>query len=214
ITAKELLDISADRIESRFASAPDTKITLLGVTADIYRELNEMEHYGRLHQQQMQLARARYGEASAVVIPGLLDQAGIAGNQGRNADALARLDRIDPLIHNAGLDRSIYRARWWYRRGDALVADARTQGAAREALERAAPLFAQFAPQDPGYAVTMQLLCLVQYGAGDYQAADAYIRQAIAIAEGQQEPPAGTLISMYEALGVTSTSLEDYAAAD
>jgi serine/threonine protein kinase len=41
ITARELLDISADRIESSFSREPATEIELLGVTADIYRELDE-----------------------------------------------------------------------------------------------------------------------------------------------------------------------------
>src|SRR5204862_42448 len=61
VTAKELLDIGATRIEKEFRSEPDLQIELLGLTSDIYSNLGEEERYKTVQKRRTELARARYG---------------------------------------------------------------------------------------------------------------------------------------------------------
>ena len=53
-----------------FAADPDTQIELLGVTADIYRELGEPERRSALRQQQVELARTIHGDLHPAVVRG------------------------------------------------------------------------------------------------------------------------------------------------
>jgi serine/threonine-protein kinase len=88
ITAKELLDVSSDKIEKQFANDPETEIELLGLTADIYGELDENERFGVLNQKQIDQARLLYGDSSAVVVEALLKQADDANTRGDHPEAL------------------------------------------------------------------------------------------------------------------------------
>jgi hypothetical protein len=110
ITARELLDASAPRIERDFAAQPELQIELLGTIAEIFHELFESERYAALHARYMELARQRYGEQDPRVIDGYLQEAKDASDF---ESATRLLDRVDPLIRQAGLDRSPVRARWW-----------------------------------------------------------------------------------------------------
>src|SRR6202011_8209 len=75
ITARELLDASTKQIETSFAQQPATLIELLGVTADIYGELNETRRSTALYERETQLAAKYLGAVDAHVIDGLLGQA-------------------------------------------------------------------------------------------------------------------------------------------
>jgi serine/threonine-protein kinase len=213
ITAKELLDVSADRIQAQFASDPDTEITLLGVSADVYRELNELDRYAKLREQQVALARARFGDADPLVIGGLVDEAEVAAEQTRAADALKLLDATDPLLQRAGLDQSVLRARWQLARSMALRADFKTLDAARQAAEQAVQLMARLAPQDPGYAEALKELGIVYSADGDDAKAIEYTRQAIAEVE-KRTPDAGELVDLYGNLATFHFNRGDTQAAD
>ena len=64
ITARELLDLGASRIEREFASDPRTQIDLLGTVADIYRELGATDRSATLNARKVELAKKTYGELS------------------------------------------------------------------------------------------------------------------------------------------------------
>ncbi len=193
ITAKELLDVSADKIESRFSGDPDTQIELLGVAAGIYRELNETDRHARLYQRQVELAKARWGEASPVVIEAMLGEVDMAVSQGDVAGAASILDRADPLIRRAGLDDTATRAQWWSLKSQVLVATPATVEEARHAGENAERLFQRHAPNDPRFAVALELLSGVRYYQGDDEAAVSYAQRGLAIAQRQRTPDTGLL---------------------
>jgi serine/threonine protein kinase len=121
ITARALLDASAKRIESSFAQEPATQIELLGVTADIYRELEETQRSSALYARETQLAARYYGSLDSHTINGLLGQADVADNDGDDVRALALLSQADPLIRRAHLEKSALRARWLVIRGESLL---------------------------------------------------------------------------------------------
>ncbi len=183
ITAKELLDLNAARIDKDFAGDPDTQIELLGVTASIYHAFDDQERYQALHRQQLELARKRYGELHPIVIADLIDDASDASNRDEFKAALQLLDGIDPLLHRAGLDDSALRARWWLVRSDALSAEFSTQAERDAALHRAVDLYAKVAPESNGYVDALNSLGSEQSGQmNDVEAAKSFAR-AIEIAE-------------------------------
>ena len=183
ITAKELLDLNAPRIDKDFADDPDTQIDLLGVTASIYHAFDDQERYQVLHRQQLELARKRYGDLHPIVIADLIDDASDASNRDEFKQAVQLLDQIDPLLHRAGLDNSTLRARWWLVRSDALSSEFATQAERDTALHNAVDLYAKVAPESNGYVDALNALGSEQSGQmNDVEAAKSFSR-AIEIAE-------------------------------
>ncbi|MBS0583878.1 MAG: protein kinase [Proteobacteria bacterium] len=179
ITARELLEASADRIEKEFATQPDLQIEMLDEVAVILRELGEKDRYAQLHARQMELARARYGADSPIVIGGLLQDAGNAVHGLDYAAAAKPLDEADAAIRRAGLDQTALRARWWLVRGQALVNRADASKEREEALLKSVEMYARFAPDDPAYATALNDYGNVFLARGDNTQAIAFYRRAL-----------------------------------
>ena len=204
ITAKELLDLNAPRIDKDFASDPDTQIELLGVTASIYRAFDDQEHYQALHRQQFELARKRYGDLHPMVISGLIDDASDASNRNEFKPALKILVQVDSLLRRAGLDNSELRARWWSVRGDALSADFETRAERVTALQNAVDLYAKIAPDGDGYVGALNEMGSELSGQMNDVEAAKYFARAIQIAEKAPERNDAGLQQLY---GNLATSL-------
>jgi serine/threonine-protein kinase len=205
ITAKELLDISSERIQKEFARDPQTAIELLVTLADIYIVLDETEHALRLLQQQTELARAHDGPSSTTLINGLLLQAEGESSLSRYSEALRTLDEADAAIRQGGLDRSSYRASWWYEKSQASVVDPNSRERLK-ALENAVALFAAIAPRDASYPNALYPNALSNLGGiyflrNDFARAKQYLKRAIAIEESGVNPDEGHLITMHSNLG-------------
>ena len=183
ITAKELLDLNAPRIDKDFASDPDTQIELLGMTASIYRAFDDQERYQALHRQQVDLARKRYGDMNPIVIAARIDDASDASNRNDFKQALLLLDQVDPLLHRGGLDDTELRAHWWYVRADALSADFATQAEHVAALHNAIDLYARIAPDGNGYVDALNAMGNELSGQMNDVEGAKYFARAIEIAE-------------------------------
>jgi serine/threonine-protein kinase len=183
VTAKELLDLNAPRIEREFAADPDTRIELLGVAATIYRELDDSVQYAKLHQRQIDLARERGGDLHPAILLGLLDDAEHANNRNEYAEARKFLEQADPLIRRAGLDHSALRARWYLMRSHVLATDKAGAKASEAALDSAVALYAEFAPHDAGNVNALTSMGYRNQRTGGGPAAEPWFRRAIAAAE-------------------------------
>ena len=183
VTAKELLDLSTPAIERDFAADPDTEIELLGVAASIYRELDDPARYRALHGKQVERARASYGELHPSIIQGLIDDADHANDRNDYDEAFALLQQADPLIRRAGLDRSALRARWYLARSHVMRKDDSAANANDDALDSAVKLYAEIAPQDPGYVSALTSMGFRTQREIDPVAAEPWFRRAIAAAE-------------------------------
>jgi serine/threonine-protein kinase len=209
ITAKELLDISSERIQKEFARDPPTAIELLGTLGDIYIVLDETGHALQLLQQQTELARAHDGPFSKTLINGLLLQADAESTMSRYTEASRALDEADVSISQAGLDRSSYRAFWWYERAAVLVADPASRQQRTAALESSVALFAAVAPRDLIYPHALSDLGGVYFSRNDFTRAKEYLERAIAIDESGINPDEAHLTSMYSNLGKALMSAGD-----
>jgi serine/threonine-protein kinase len=214
ITARELLDRSAQRIESGFADDPQTQIRLLGITSDIYRELDDHEHYVALHAEQMKLARQQFGEASPAYIDGLLTEALDAESHSLYAMALQRLDQAAPLIGKAGLERSALQAHWLLLKGEALMVDPNRQTERGTVLAQAVQLYAQQAPTAPEYVKSLAAIGELDYDNGDYRAAEQHYQAAIAAAQHARPRNDAQLLDIYENLALTYTYNNDLSHAE
>ena len=106
LSARELLDIAAERIKREFAADPETQIELLSVAASIFDELGEHDRYAALHADYTALAGTQYGELSPIRINALMDAADHEIRYGDIVKQRALLNQVDTLIHRAALDES------------------------------------------------------------------------------------------------------------
>jgi serine/threonine-protein kinase len=208
ITARELLDASTAKIETSFAQHPDTQIELLGVAADIYRELEDTNRSTALYARETELAARYHGAADLHAVDGLLGQAYNADADGDDARALALLAQADPLIRQAQLDKTAVRARWLLMRGEALYRDPAEREAARASLEAAAALFKTVAPRDPSLPDVLIDLGALSLERSEFASSTGYYRQAISVAEsiGQLE---GEVLLANQGLALTLQYLGD-----
>jgi serine/threonine-protein kinase len=209
ITARELLDVSAQQIESGFAGQPATQVELLGVTADIYRELDETKRSTALYAHETELADKYLGPSSAHAIDGLLGQAYNADVDGDDDRALALLARADPIIRQAHLDKTALRARWMMIRGEVLMRDSAKSDEAHASLEAAAELFKAVAPQDLRYPDALFDLGNLSQERTQFALSAGYFRQAIAVAEPNSQLE-GDLLLPYAGLALALKNLGDF----
>jgi serine/threonine-protein kinase len=209
ITARALLDASAKRIESSFAQEPATQVELLGVTADIYRELEETQRSNALYARETQLAGRYYGSADSHSIEGLLGQADIADIDGDDVRALTLLSQADPRIRQAHLEKSPIRARWLLIRGESLFGDAAKADEARTSLEASAVLFKAVAPRDPRYVEALIDLGSLSLEQSRFSSAADFYQQAIAVAQGNPQLE-GDLLIPYGNLAMARGRLGDF----
>jgi eukaryotic-like serine/threonine-protein kinase len=209
ITARALLDISSKRIESSFAQQPGIQVELLGVTADIYRELDETKRSSALYAREAELAQKFYGAADMHSIDGLLGQAYNADVDGDGARALALLARADPLIRQARLENTAMRARWLLIRGEALAADPEQGEAASASIAAAAALFKAVAPRDPLYPDALTDLGALSLDRSQFAQSAGYYREAIALEEPNPQMQ-GNLLLANAGLALSLKNLGDF----
>jgi serine/threonine-protein kinase len=214
ITARDLLDRSAARIPSHFADDPETEIRLLGVTADIYRELDETDRYRELHRQQIELARRLYGDLHPAITKGLLDEAEMDIDRDHGNDALKLLDEADPLIRRAGRDRTAVRARWLLLRSQALSFSERYAAERQRDALAAVALYRDVAPQDPGRVSALSELGTYSYERDDYRTAIGEYIKAIALAQTLPNRDDGELTIIYNNLALAYEVVGEFDAAE
>ena len=212
VTAKELLDVNAPRIDAEFADDPATHIALLGVVASVYRELGDNERFAALHKRQLDLARQVDGETSPLLIEAAIDESQTAVRRSDYAAAQKSLASVDATITAAGLDRSALRAYWWLSRALTLHGDDAKREERKAALQRAAALYAEFAPQKSGYVETLYTLGTDK--ANDPATAEDYYRQAIARMDLVTERDDSALVVIYGALASAQQAQANYAGAE
>jgi serine/threonine-protein kinase len=214
ITARELLDLSVDRIDQEFATDRPTQIELLGAATEIYRELGENERYEELQRLHLTLAREEYGEHHPIVLAAMLEEASHAKDQFDFARALQLLDPLDPLIRGANLDRTVLRARWWLVRGQAMFDDSTKREEQRAAFRAAADLFEQVAPTDPGRVTALADLGTSYQNALEFGPARRYLEQSIAVSATVTGRNDAELATINGNLGQLAYQLGDFATAE
>ncbi|HKC24269.1 MAG TPA: serine/threonine-protein kinase, partial [Thermoanaerobaculia bacterium] len=188
VTAKELLDIGATRIEKEFRSEPDLQIELLGLTADIYSNLSEEERYKAVQKRRTELARARYGPRHPIVIEALLSDANAACAKQDYAKAAAILAETDTSLKQSAAEGGILRAAWWSVKARSLSGTARLGEERIRALDRAVAIYEKVAPKSGEFANTLNLVSVSLSERGQPVRAREVLKRAIAIHESAPVP--------------------------
>jgi|CXWL01.1.fsa_nt_gi serine/threonine-protein kinase len=181
LTARELLDLAAGRIDRELADDPATRIELLGLTATIYTYLDELDPARRLARLQVTAAEGYLPAADPVLLDARFFEVWIALQAGDVAAASERLAELDARLTAAGLDLSRHRAEWLLASGD-IAAAAGDLAAQERLLTRAALIYQQAAPKDSGYAATLANLGRLAFARDDLAAALDWFDRALAAA--------------------------------
>jgi serine/threonine-protein kinase len=213
LTAGELLQAGAERIQADLANDPDTQIDLLRVVTEIFSAINDDQRYQPLHRRYVQLLLEHYGERDPRTIRALVDDADSALDRGERAAAVQLLARTDRLIHAAGLDHSLLRAIWWVTRSDLLRGESQTSPERQAALEHAVSLYAQLGPAEEDYAGALSSLGGIAYRVGDDARAIGFYRRAIDVLRAAHGEGYGEFAPLYGNLAGAEAEAGDFDAA-
>ncbi|MEP6885252.1 MAG: protein kinase [Gammaproteobacteria bacterium] len=183
ITARELLDVSASRIEKEFAGQPDLQIELLGLTADMYDTMSEEKQYAAAQKRRIELARAYYGANDPIVIQGLLSEADGACQRQDYNKVQRLLDETDVALRSSGQDHGLLRANWLRTRARMLSSMGGRQEESRHTLDQALALYEEVAPRSNDYAAALSLASLDQTERGDNRQAARFLVRALEVAQ-------------------------------
>jgi eukaryotic-like serine/threonine-protein kinase len=204
-TARELLDAGAGRIEREFASEPDLLVEQLSVIASIYRDLGEEQRSSDIQGRLIELARQHPGRYVAAEIDMLMSQVDdllAAPNRPQAREGLARLD---PMIHDAGLDESAVRAVWWMESARAEEPD--RIRAQQTAYERSLALFDRVAPRDSTKVTLLGQMARLELGQEHFGPAAARYEEALRASEVALDRDDGATGNIWAGLGVAAMNL-------
>jgi serine/threonine-protein kinase len=187
ITAKQLLDLSVDRIGTEFAADVHTQLELLGVVRDIYGHWGDQERFLALLHERADLARRTYGPYHPAVIESLTTDAWASIYDQDFSAAARRLDEADRLIRRGGHDDTTLRAQWWLARAESLRASS-DYARRLEALDAAIGLYERLAPRSPDLAIALANSAIVAHRREDYAGARERNERALRLFEAASEP--------------------------
>lgn len=197
---RALLDSSVERIERDFANDPEMQLELLGITADLYYELNDEAGFRRLQQQRLSLARERFGARHPLVIRGLLQQVGDDIFVGDHDSATRLLREVDDLLDDAGQQDAELRAQWWLLKSQNLPVDPAGDRARQIALKQSIALFERRHRDSAAYAMAEMEQASLAMREERFDDACSGFMSAIAIAERAPDRADDELAMQYRSL--------------
>jgi tetratricopeptide (TPR) repeat protein len=183
ITAKELLDLGAARIEKDFSDQPELQIELLGLAADIYDNMAEDERYATLQKRRIELARGHYGPTHPIVLNGLISEAEATTYRQDYTKAGRLLDEVDAQLNLSAQNHSLVRARWWLVKWELVHSANGSESTMSNAVDQSIALYQQLAPTSNDYAYVLSLKAMNYGRAEDYVQQRRYFEQALAVLE-------------------------------
>ncbi|MEO7205728.1 MAG: serine/threonine-protein kinase [Steroidobacteraceae bacterium] len=214
LTAKQLLDISSARIETRFAGQPELQIELLGISAHIYGDLADEDRYNELERRHLVLAEAHYGPNHPTVIGALIEEANAACVREEFVRAEQLLGQADAALTASGTDRTVQRANWWRVKARLLGATSASDVERGNALDRALELLAELAPNSNDYAETLSLASIYRTNRGEDEQAMQLITQALAVEEHAADRDDASIADLLYDLARKQEKLGDFVAAE
>ncbi len=181
VTARELLDAGADRIETELAGQPEVQARMMRVLGNVYASLSLLDRAEPLLEQALQRDQSLYGSQSPDAAESMAGLAFVALEHGRypEAESLFRqtLDirraALGPAHPETIETMNLLGSAYW-RQDDYEAADSLYRAAL--ALGKAA-----LGPESPQVAKSTGALALVMKYKGDYEAADPLYQEALAL---------------------------------
>ena len=205
ITARELLDAAAARIEHEFAAQPDLLVEQLGVISSIYRDLGEEQRSAEIQARLVELARQHPGRYAGVEIDVLMSQVDDALAAPDRPRAREGLSHLDALIHSAGLDESSLRATWWMESARAEEPD--RIAAQQHAYERSLALFERVAPHDATKVTLLGQMGRLELSQEHFDRAAQRLKDALLAAQSALERDDAEAANIGVSLGVATMNV-------
>lgn len=180
ITARELLDLGADRVEREFASDPRTQAELYGVITDMVLFYGHDAKSEAMQAKRLELGRKAFGPDHEVTLLWWLFDLSRAVNRSDFDAAAAGLATISPHITQGGHDDGLLRAQWWISHEAVLTYRDAPIAERRHALDEAIRLLEAHAPDHIDYGTAIANRATNAYHAEDYATARADTEKAIA----------------------------------
>ena len=180
ITARELLDIGAERVEKEFARDPLTQAELYGVITDMVLFYGFDAKSEAMQNKRLELGRKAFGPDHEVTLLWWLFDLSRAVNRSDFDAAAKGLAAISPRITAGGHDDSLLRAQWWISQEAVLTYRNAPAAERRHALDEAIRLLEAHAPEHIDYGTAIANRATNAYHAEDYQTARADTEKAIA----------------------------------
>ena len=206
ITARELLDLAALRLETELALDPATRSELSELTATIYTYLDELAPARRIARAVSEERLARLAPDDPALLDSLMFEVWIALQAGDAADAGRRLDELDRHLRAAGLDRSRHRAEWYLAAAD-VAGESGDVEARATALERAVAIYERTAPRDSGHEAALSNLGALAFGRDDLPGALGLLDRALAVVRQTESDAATDLARIQSRRGRVLTEL-------
>jgi serine/threonine-protein kinase len=212
ITAKELLDLSVDRIEKEFGNDPQTQLELLGLASEIYGHWLDEARFQDLLGKRASIAREKFGPTHPVVVESVTLNAWASIYTQDYREAQRLLAEADRLIRDGGHENSLLRAEWWLAQAQALKSG---QPSARiHALDRAVEIYEQLDPKHSSYAIALANSATVYLVSEDFAMARSRNEAAIRVFSATANRNDGDLALTYANYARSLQHLGEFEAAE
>ncbi|MGL5003654.1 MAG: protein kinase domain-containing protein [Casimicrobium sp.] len=210
MTARELLDVSAAKIEKDFADFPETQHDLLGYFAEIYRELSEDKRYDQLRERQRLVIEKYYSPLSDQAIEWTLAGANRICYMAKPTGCEEILRAADEQIKRANKDDSKLRADW-FRYKAASLQTRRGAAAERKAtLANAIALLEKHEPQSRRLVTAIADLGIAYNDELDYLKAIELYKQALLLGQSLSPQNVNETAQIYANLGLAYFALSRF----
>lgn len=202
VTARQLLDRGAERVEAELADQPLVQAQMAHLIGTIYSKLSLYEPAEQMHRRALALRTGELGPQSDETAESLTGLGGVAVQQGRYAEADSLLDAALAILRRPTRNREpglavalTLRAVSARHQNDLELAEALH----REALEMRR---AAFGNSDSRTLASLRNLALVLHSMNRLEEAEAAYREALALMDrdGVNQPDAGTILHSLAAL--------------
>ena len=213
ISARELLDLGAKKIESQFADDPQTQLEMLALITGIEHELGENVRAAELNMRRKELALRSSGELGEPYLAALMDEEDWACSDARWPECRAVMATTDDLLNRAQRNDGPIRARWLIDQAVQLRAQPDMRAEENAALDRAIALFAQTAPDDP-----LHVTAIIERGTSaqeqrDFEYSLKLYDEALLLAHKLPNANSAELQTLYGNIGTGHQQMGEYAQA-
>jgi serine/threonine protein kinase/tetratricopeptide (TPR) repeat protein len=214
ITAMDLLEIGAARLDGELAGHPELQAELLYAITESYGFAYDAR-YGPMAERLTEHVRRHLGTDHPLMVKGLFEQLYAVPDTNDYAKGRRLLDEADALITAQGQDDSMLRAEWLVLKDSSLSNSGTGREPERRALlERAQALIARHAPERELHATVVGRLGMIEFRHGDYERALPLLEKALRIGQAAPDRIEGWVGARQRLVGMTLEALGQYDRAD
>jgi eukaryotic-like serine/threonine-protein kinase len=181
ITARELLDASAEKIDKEFAAYPEVQFDLLDYFADIYTTFSEGQRSDAMREKQRLVLEKHFDPLGDRALDWTLARVNRICSDVAPVGCDRALSDADTLIKQAGKDDSRFRAAWWRYKAIAMATETNALEKRKIAFENSIALFQKHQPNSARYVSAIAGLGVVFNDENDFARAIVNYKRALEV---------------------------------